>query len=88
MISFNMGENLLFRKAIVPWYDSETACYAVFTLMFVILLFGVLGLSAAREVTAYRGYTWVPVALILMSLAVLVSTIIRLVRRVLRRYPG
>jgi len=83
-----MGQNLLFRKAIVPWYDSEAACYAVITLMVVILLFSVLGLSAAREVTAYRGYTWVPVVLILMSLAVLVSTIIRLIRRVLRRYHG
>ena len=78
---------LAHRKIIVPWYDSEAVCYGVIALMAAVLLFGALGLSTAGEVAEHRGYIWVPAALILMSLAVTISTTTRLVRRFLRRYP-
>ena len=78
----------LFRNVIVPWYDADTVCYAVVAVMVVVFLFSVLGIAAAREVPAYRGYTWVPLLLALMSAGVLVSTIVRLVRRNTNRSSG
>ena len=78
----------LFRRAIVPWYDSDAVCYSVVALMTVILLFSIIGIVAAREGPEYRGDTWVPVLLVLMSLGVIVSTVVRLVMRNARRGSG
>lgn len=82
------GKNLLFRNVIVPWYDADTACYAVMVLMAAVLMFSLLGVAAAREVPGYRSYAWVPLLLAVMSTGVLVSTIVRLVRRNTNRTSG
>ena len=42
------GNYPLFRRAIVPWYDSDAVCYAVVTLMAMVSLFGIVGIVAAR----------------------------------------
>ena len=76
----------MFRKVIVPWYDSETACFIVIVLMALVFMFGFAGASAARENAAYQEYIWVPVLLMVMSGWVIVSTTIRLVKRYAYRY--
>jgi len=76
----------MFRKAIVPWYDSETACFIVIVLMAFIFMFGFAGTSVARENAAYQEYIWVPVLLMIMSGWVIVSTTIRLIKRYAYRY--
>lgn len=73
--------NPVFRKAIVPWYDSETVCIAVIVFMFIVLLFGCAGIFVAREQLAYHKYTWAPLLLVILSGGVIVSTAIRLIRR-------
>ncbi len=70
----------MFRKAIYPFYDSEKACVIIFIVMLLILLFGIAGMSAAREDAQYACYTWVPVLLSTLSLAVLISTSVRLLK--------
>ena len=82
------GRAPLFRNVIVPWYDADTVCYGIIALMTVILIFSFIGIAAAREVPAYRGYFWVPLLLAMMSAGVLVSTIVRLVRRNTNRSAG
>ena len=82
------GRAPLFRNVIVPWYDADTVCYGIIVLMAAILIFSFFGIAAAREVSAYRGYIWVPLLLALLSAGVLVSTIIRLVRRHTNRSAG
>lgn len=82
------GNTPLFRRAIVPWYDSDAVCYAIVASMALVLLFGIVGIVAAGEEPAYRGDTWVPVLLVVMSLGVIVSIIIRLVKRNLTRASG
>ena len=82
------GRTPLFRNVIVPWYDADTVCYGVIVVMIVILIFSFFGIAAAREVLEYRGYIWVPLLLALMSAGVLVSTIVRLVRRNTNRSAG
>lgn len=73
----------VFRKIIVPWYDSETACLLVIIFMDMVFLFGAAGVSAAYEILEYHSYAWVPAALMLMSGSVIVSTTARLIRRYL-----
>lgn len=76
----------VFRKAIHPWYDSDAACFVVIFFMILVGLFGVSGISTARETAEYRGYMWVPILCIVMSGAVVLSTAIRLIKRFAHRY--
>ena len=71
----------LFRKEIVRWYNSDAACLLIILLMFLVFLFGVAGVSVARENVEYHGYAWVAVLLVAMSGVVIVSTSIRLLKR-------
>ena len=81
-----IDQNPLFRKVIVPWYDSEAACSIVIFFMFLVFLFGFAGISAARENIAYHELVWVPVLLVVMSGGVIISTTIRLIKRYSRRF--
>ena len=76
-----LDQNPVYRKVIVPWYDSEIACLIVIVLMFIVFLFGFMGISVARETTEYRSFVWVPVLIVTLSGAVILSTTIRLIRR-------
>jgi hypothetical protein len=76
-----LDQNPVYRKVIVPWYDSEIACLIVNVLMFIVFLFGLVGISVARETTEYRSFVWVPVMIVTLSGAVILSTTIRLIRR-------
>ena len=76
----------LFRKVIVPWYDSEAACYIVIFFMFIVFLFGVAGISASRENIEFHEHVWVPVLLMVMSGGVIISTTTRLIKRYSRRF--
>lgn len=76
-------QNLVLRKAVVPWYDSDIACKITAVCMFVVLLFSIEGIILARQVIEYKGYQWVPALLAILSLTVFLSTITRLI---LRRY--
>ena len=81
-----LNQNPLFRKVIAPWYDTEKACYIVIVFMFLVLLFGIAGISAASEKTEYNNYIWVPVLLVVMSAGVIVSISIRLIKRYAHQY--
>ncbi len=79
-------QNPMFRKVIVPWYDSETACLIVIVFMFLVFLFGFAGISVAREQLEYLEYIWIAILLVIMSGAVIVSTTIRLIKRYAQRF--
>ncbi|MEW6671226.1 MAG: hypothetical protein AB1427_05945 [Thermodesulfobacteriota bacterium] len=82
----NMDQNPFFRKIIVPWYDSDTACYVVIVCMGIIMFFGFTGISVARTYPSTHTHIWVPVLLIVLSAGVILSTLIRLTKRYLHRY--
>lgn len=75
--------NPMYRKVIVPWWDSEIACLLVIISMFVVFLFGMMGVSVAHGSLEYRPFVWVPVLVIMLSAFVILSTTIRLIRRYL-----
>jgi hypothetical protein len=77
-------QNSFFRKSIVAWYDSDSACNATIAFLLPVLLFGLAGIYTAHNRAAYHDYLWVPVLLVALSAAVIVSTVIRMVRRFLR----
>lgn len=76
----------IFRNVIVPWYDSEAAGLIMIAFMLAVFLFGLAGVFVARGTAAYKGYVWVPILLMIMSGGVMVSTIIRLIKRYALRF--
>jgi hypothetical protein len=79
--SLRGSQNPLFRKVIRPWYDSETACYIVIFLMLSVMIFSLVGIDVTRKLAQYQRHLWVPVLLLVLSTGILLSTIIRLIRR-------
>ena len=71
----------VFRKAVHPWYQSKMVYGIAITSMMLVLLFGLVGISVTREIEPYHNYVWVPVVLVVLSAGVMVSAIIRLIRR-------
>ena len=71
----------VFRKAIIPWYHSKTAYGISITFMLLVFLFGLAGISVAREKIQYSGYIWVPIVLVVLSGAIAIANTIRLIRR-------
>lgn len=81
-----LDKNPVFRKIIVPWYDSEAACLFMIIFMAFVFLFSLAGVVVARETVEYHGYLWAPVFLMVMSAGVIVSTTIRLIKRYAYRF--
>ena len=76
-----LHDSPVYRKVIIPWYDSDPACHVVIAFMAMVFLFGLVGISIAHGTLAYREYIWVPILLVLFSLGTCVSTAARLITR-------
>jgi hypothetical protein len=73
---------------IVPWYDSNAACYTFIACMMFVLLFALVGISVANEYPLYQQYMWVPALLAGLSAGVILTTIFRLVKRFANLYSN
>ena len=71
----------VFRKTANPWYQSKMVYALTITVMVLVLLFGLVGISVTGEIEQYHDYVWVPVILVVLSTGVMISAIIRLIRR-------
>jgi hypothetical protein len=71
----------VFRKAVIPWYRSSKIYVFAIIFMLGVFLFGIAGISVAREIEAYSGYVWVPALLVAISAIMIISTTLRLIRR-------
>ncbi|MEJ2656013.1 MAG: hypothetical protein P8012_02305 [Desulfobacterales bacterium] len=80
-----IDQNPLFRKSIIPWYDSEAACIGIIIFMIIVFFFGCIGISVAREEAEFHGYVWIAVLLVVLSGGVILSTTVRLIKRHTRR---
>ncbi len=78
-------KNPVFRKVIIPWYKSTSAYIIVIVFMLAVILFALAGISVAREYHEYQGYVWVPALLLAMSVAIIITTAARLVKRYSRK---
>ena len=70
----------VFRKPITPWYHSKLAYVIIILTMLVTFFIGIAGLRVAREVAAYHSYIWVPVLLMILSGALIITMSIRLIQ--------
>ena len=71
----------VFRKPVIPWYQSKTAYILSIVFLLIVFLVGLSGISVSREVDEYNGYVWVPALLVILSGSLIITNIIRLVRR-------
>ena len=72
----------VFRKKVTtPWYQSKMVYGLTIAFLLFVLLFGLVGISVTREIQQYHEYVWVPVVLVVLSTGVMISAIIRLIRR-------
>jgi hypothetical protein len=76
-----LDPNPLFRRVITPWYDSNFSCILLIVAMVVVAFFSIVGWVTTRQTAAYHAHTWLPVTLLVLSLLVLFSVIVRLIRR-------
>ena len=70
-----------FRKPVIPWYQSKTAYSVTIVIMLVVFLVGLAGISVSREIDEYNGYLWIPAVLVILSVWLMITNIIRLIRR-------
>jgi len=71
----------VFRKIVIPWYQSKPAYILTIAFMLAVFLVGLVGISVTREYDTYNGYIWVPALLVVLSGCLIITTIIRLIRR-------
>ncbi len=72
---------LLFRKAFIPWYDTELAILLTLIFSLVVLLFSMFGIAASLETPEYKAFIWIPCLAGFLSLFLLVSLFIRSIKR-------
>jgi len=80
-----LNDTPVFRKIIVPWYDSGPVCLLLIVFMDLVFLFAAAGFTLVYETPEYARHIWVPLVLMAMSLTVILSVVIRLIRRYLYR---
>ena len=51
-----LDPNPLFRRAIIPWYDSTALCAVLIVAMVVLVIFSITGIMVARSNPAYHGF--------------------------------
>jgi uncharacterized membrane protein len=78
-------KNPVFRKAVIPWYNSTTAYIIVIIFFLLVFLFAMVGIAVSREDPAYNGYVWVPIILLVLSAGIVITTIARLIKRYTRK---
>ncbi len=80
-ITADPGQNPLFRKIILPWYDTDFACVLTGVFLLVVFGFALAGISVAFEAPDGGRYSWVPVALLVLSAVGIITVSLRLYRR-------
>lgn len=75
------AQNPLFRRVIIPWYDTEPVCYFTIVFVAVVIAFSLAGIVEANSTPQFKQHIWIPTLLFIMSLIVFFSTIMRLIKR-------
>ncbi len=73
--------HLFFRKKYIPWYDTTVACWILISLLFLIGLFALSGVTVAGSDPDLIEYVWIPGLLAGLSIFLMVKIGIRLWRR-------
>ncbi|MGD2037606.1 MAG: hypothetical protein PVH28_06945 [Desulfobacterales bacterium] len=74
-------KNPVFRKAVIPWYNSTSVYFITIIFMLLVFFFALAGISVVREYPEYEGYVWVPAVLLAMSAGIIITAAARLIKR-------
>jgi len=80
-----LHKNPLFRKVVIPWYDSNLFCLMISIFAAHVFYFGTVGISVALEHHQYERYCWVPITLMFLSGILLVTNLFRILSRMVSR---
>ena len=80
-MALNSDQNPLFRKVILPWYDTDAACILTGVFLLAVFCFSLAGISVALEMPESGKYIWVPGALLVLSVVGMIGSSLRLFRR-------
>jgi hypothetical protein len=81
-----LDQKSVHRKEMIPWYDSDYSHYILIVLMFLIFLFGVQGVAATKQNADYNDFFWPPTIILVLSGLLIISSVLRIVRRYIRKY--
>ncbi len=73
--------NPLFRKAIAPWYDNNSACWILLVALIGVAVFSGAGIAVASSRPDYHHHLWVPFTLLALCFAASASVVCRLIKR-------
>ena len=76
-----VDKNPVFRKAVIPWYNSTGVYIIMIIFMLLVFFFALVGISVTREYPEYQGYAWVPAVLLAMSAGIIITTAARIIKR-------
>jgi uncharacterized membrane protein len=76
-----LEQNPLFRKKILPWYDSNIVCIITVAFLFIVFLFGIAGIFEAYEKIENHKHMWFPFILVIMSGGTAASILLRIIKR-------
>lgn len=76
-----LDQNPFFRKAIIPWYESNASCWIFIIISFFALIFSLIGTRVAFMNQGFTGFAWLPSLISFLSLFVMVKIIVKLIRR-------
>lgn len=71
----------LFRRIILPWYDTDIACVLTGVFLLLVLGFALAGISVVFETPDGARHAWVPVTLLALSAVGIFTVCLRLYRR-------
>ena len=81
-------QNVVHRKTLTPWYDTDTLCFLTVAFALMVFLFSIVGISVCGENPVYRPFFWLPTTLLLMSGGLILSIAVRLTKRLISRYQN
>ncbi len=76
-----LDPNPLFRRIIIPWYDSPLVCWILLSAMMVLVVFSITGIVVAGSDPDYNRFLWVPIVMLVLGLSMVLSVSFRLIRR-------
>jgi heme exporter protein D len=76
------------KKVIIPWYDANILYYIVIIFTILAIGFSLVGISTALNNIKYLNYVWLPVTIIILCLFVLISTSVRITKRIVLRFKN
>jgi hypothetical protein len=76
-----LDPNPLFRRAIIPWYDSTTLCWVLVVFLVALAFFSITGIMVAHSNPEYNGFIWIPWLLLVLCLISALSISWRMIQR-------